>query len=106
VLPAVRRLLPFICSLVLVVMLAGCGGGTQSPAQKTRQAFLFAHPKLTDPQLAALCPSLYPSDFLSKGGVKKYNYKKDKKPFAPTAALKTQATQALGCTAVGTKPKK
>jgi hypothetical protein len=94
-----RRLaaVPVLAALAL----AGCGGtATDGPAR--RDAFILRHGKLKDEQLARLCPSLYPSDFLANP--KKYGYTRDKTRFRPTAAQRADARRA-GCTARGTKPK-
>lgn len=90
------------CALSFVALAAtGCGYGTPAtitPQQKqTRVAFINAHARFSDRELAQLCPGLYPRDFLTKTG--KYpDAKPDKKRTPPkvTAADRTQA-QAAGC---------
>jgi len=97
----VKRLAPAALALALVA--AGCGG-TPNPQQKARADFLKQEKRLGDDELAALCPSLYPSDFLGDAGKKKYGYKLTKKKTVITAQDRANATRA-GCTATGTKPK-
>ena len=91
---------------MLVALLAGCGG-TPSPEQAERAAFLEKYDALNDRDLARLCPSLYPRDFLTRPKrYDKYGYTKpaeDAKPFRPTAAQRRDASGA-GCTSRGTPP--
>jgi uncharacterized lipoprotein len=95
-----------IALALLVGMLSGCGG-TPSPEQTKRVAFLKRYDQLNDRDLARLCPSLYPRDFLtSPKRYDKYGYtkpSKDAKTFRPTAAQRADA-RAAGCTSQGTPP--
>jgi hypothetical protein len=102
-----RRLIPL---LGLLVLLAGCGGGTQTAEQKARKEFLFKYPKLNDPQLARLCPGLYPTDYLNPNRASHYHYdKKDRTKAFPKGyvarGLQTDAAKVPGCTSKGTTPK-
>jgi hypothetical protein len=102
--PARGRLAGALVVLVLLAValpLAGCGG-TPAPAQQRRAAFLHRYRHLDDQQLAVLCPSLYPTDFLARPG--HYNYTRNKTRFRPSSAQRA-AARAAGCTARGTKPK-
>ena len=81
---------------------AGCGSAPTGP-QKQRVDFIKRHQDLKDVELAVVCPSLYPSDFLKKPD--KYHYKKSDRGYKPTARERADA-KAAGCTAQGTKPKK
>lgn len=96
-----RRLLPLLVLAAVGVPLAGCGGGTQSPAQQKRAEFIKKYGNLDDQQLQALCPSLYPSDFLKRP--KHYRYTKKNETFKPTPQQRADA-RAAGCTNRGTPP--
>lgn len=97
-----RRLAP-LCALALTATaFAGCGAAPTGP-QKVRVDFLKAHQNLKDVQLAIVCPSLYPSDFLRKPD--KYHYAKGDRAYKPTARERADA-KAAGCTSQGTVPKK
>lgn len=91
-----------------LLVLAGGAGGLAAcgqepgPAQQKRVEFLEKHDDLSDPELAAVCPSLYPSDFLTKP--KKYRYDEKDRGYKPNAAERA-AAKAAGCTSQGTKPK-
>jgi hypothetical protein len=101
----VRRLLPILALLVVVPVLAGCGG-TQTAEQKARKEFLFKYPKLDDQQLAKLCPGYYPTDFLNPKRSGHYHYTKDKaSKFVFSATLQADATRVPGCKGPGTTPK-
>jgi hypothetical protein len=97
---------PAAVLVVLAAALAGCGA-TPSPQQTRRAAFLEKYDRLNDRDLARLCPSLYPRDFLtSPKRYDKYGYTKpDKnaKRFRPTATERADAG-AAGCTSQGTPP--
>jgi hypothetical protein len=80
----------------------GCGG-TPNPQQAARASFLDKEHKLKDDELARLCPSLYPADYLKDR--KKYGYPENKKP-RPVGPQDQAAARAAGCTPVGTPPKK
>jgi hypothetical protein len=97
-----RRALPLALSAVaLAAGAGGCAYGTSAKLttaqQDARVRFVKDHAKLTDHQLARLCPGLYPRTFLTDR--KKYPLTKDDKartqPRA-TAADRAQAT-AAGC---------
>jgi hypothetical protein len=97
---------PLALGTLLAVALAASGcGGSATGDQAKRKTFLQAKDveKLKDEELARLCPSLYPTDFLARP--KHYRYTRAKKRFVPNASQRTEA-QAAGCTAQGTKPKK
>lgn len=96
-----RRLLAAL--LLALVTLAGSGcGGTPSARQRARESFLKGHESLHDDDLARLCPSLYPTDFLKDA--KKYGYKPVKQPAKLTPADMTSA-QSAGCTSTSTPPR-
>jgi hypothetical protein len=102
-----RRLIPL---LGLLVLFAGCGGGTESAATKARKEFLFKYHDLDDQQLAKICPGFYPTDFLNPKRAKHYHYTKDKKDKLDlTKGVLAQAAKVApsvpGCKAPGTKPK-
>ncbi|MEA2391283.1 MAG: hypothetical protein QOK31_1392 [Solirubrobacteraceae bacterium] len=88
--------------LAVAVMLSGCGG-TPDAQQAARARFLDIEHKLKDDELARLCPSLYPADYLKDR--KKYGYPKNKKPRVLTPQDQANARQAH-CTPQGTPPKK
>lgn len=87
--------------VVFAFTLAGCGG-TPNPEQAKRALFIKQEKGLNDDELARLCPSLFPADFLKEH--KKYSYTVTKKPKKPTPA-DTKNAQAAGCTSTGTPPK-
>src|SRR3954447_11823150 len=89
-------LVPLACLAV-----AGCGKDP-SPSAQARITFLKKYDNLKDPELAAVCPSLYPSDYLKRP--KHYRYDKKDGGYKPNAREKADA-QAAGCTSQGTKPK-
>jgi hypothetical protein len=97
-----------VVPLLLAAAVAGCGG-TASPEQARHADFLKRYGDLTDTELARLCPSLYPRDFLTRPkDYDKYGFSKPKKGdprFKPTARDKA-AARAAGCTDQGTPPKK
>ncbi|MGI8579230.1 MAG: hypothetical protein ACR2K9_01590 [Solirubrobacteraceae bacterium] len=95
------RALAVLLLSVLAVALAGCGG-TPNPEQAKRALFIKQEKKLNDDEMARLCPSLFPSDFLKEH--KKYSYTVTKKPKKPSPADLKNA-QAAGCTSTGTPPK-
>jgi hypothetical protein len=102
-----RRLLPL---LGLLVLLAGCGGGTQTADQKARKEFLFKYPNLNDPQLSRLCPGLYPRDYRNPKRASHYHYeKKDLTKAFPkdyvARGLQADAAKVPGCKGPGTPPK-
>jgi hypothetical protein len=102
-----RRLIPL---LGLLVLLAGCGGGTQSAATLARKDFLFKYHQLDDQQLAKICPHFFPSDFLNPKRAKHYHYSKDKASkldvtAGELAAAAKVASSVPGCKGPGTKPK-
>ncbi len=88
---------------LVALALAGCGGAITGDQAK-RRGFLLSPQvqKLKDEELARLCPSLYPSDYLARQ--KHYHYTRASKRFVPNAQQKS-AARAAGCTAQGTKPK-
>lgn len=90
-------------SLLSAALLAGGCGAQPGGDQAKRDAFLKQYKKLKDPELATLCPSLYPSDYLKEA--KHYRYRALKDPFKPSPQQRSDAEQA-GCTTQGTKPKK
>ncbi len=89
---------------LLALAASGCGAAITGDQAKRRD-FLQnpAVKKLSDQQLARLCPSLYPSDYLARP--KHYRYTRDSKRFVPNAQQRSAASSA-GCTAQGTLPKK
>ncbi len=95
------RALAVLLLSVLAVALAGCGG-TPNPEQAKRALFIKQEKGLNDDELARLCPSLFPADFLNEH--KKYSYTVTKKPKKPTPADLKNA-QTAGCTSTGTPPK-
>lgn len=99
-----RRFLALVPLIALALAGSGCGGTPTGP-QAVRKTFLQAKDieKLKDEELARLCPSLYPTDFLARP--KHYRYTRAKKRFVPTATQRAEARTA-GCTSQGTKPKK
>jgi hypothetical protein len=97
----VRRPVALIAVALAALPLAGCGG-TSSPAQQKRVDFLNRYAELDDQELARLCPSLFPTDYLERP--KHYHYTRNKKTFQPTARQRADARTA-GCTSQGTKPK-
>jgi hypothetical protein len=102
------RRCPIVLAPLLVLALAASGcGGTAAGPQARRKTFLQSKDiqSLNDQELAKVCPSLYPSDYLDKNRAKHYHYTVAKKPFTPTANQVAEAKQA-GCTPQGTKPKK
>jgi hypothetical protein len=99
-LAAVKRLVPLIATAAL---LGGCGSAP-GPQQKGRAAFIKAHSKLHDDELARLCPGLFPSDYLSAQGPKKYGYAKTKKPLTFTPQQQSAALRVPGCKGPGTRP--
>jgi hypothetical protein len=101
-----RRFLPL---LGLLVLLAGCGGA-QTADQQARKDFLFKYPSLKDPQLARLCPGLFPSDYLKPSRASHYHYeKKDRTKAFPkdyvARGLERDAAKVRGCKGKGTPPK-
>jgi hypothetical protein len=98
-----RRPIALGSLLALALAAAGCGG-TPTGDQAKRKTFLQATDvqKLKDEELARLCPSLYPTDFLARP--KHYHYTRAKKRFVPSAHQLAEARTA-GCTKIGTKPK-
>ena len=89
--------------VVPVLALSACGSSPSGDAARTT-AFL-KNPKikvLKDEELARLCPSLYPTDFLARP--KHYRYTRAKKRFAASTELRTLARTA-GWTSQGTPPK-
>jgi hypothetical protein len=63
-----RRFAPLV-ALTTALLVGGCAYGTAAkltPAQQqARTAFIGAHDDYSDRDLARLCPSLYPRDFLT-----------------------------------------
>jgi hypothetical protein len=95
------RALALTLLLVLSLAAAGCGG-TPNGEQAKRALFIKQEKKLNDDEMARLCPSLFPADFLTEH--KKYGYTVTKKPKKPSPADLKNA-QAAGCTPTGTPPK-
>jgi hypothetical protein len=100
-LPDIPRRGAIVLALTATAAIAGCGYGTpaklSSAQEQARVRLIQSHTKLTDRQLAKICPGLYPRDFLTN--TKKYpltSKDKDKKQPQITAADRAQA-QAAGC---------
>lgn len=87
-------------SLALALVSAGCGG-TPPPSAQAKVDFIRKYDKLKDAQLARICPSLYPSDFLRRR--KHYRFDEKDLKFTVTAEQRA-AAKAAGCTGQGTKP--
>src|SRR3954453_9780391 len=97
----VRRLATLLLRPFPGIAVAGCGKDP-SPSAQARITFLKKYDDLKDPELAAVCPSLYPSDYLRRP--KHYRYDKKDAGYKPNPREKADA-QAAGCTSQGTKPK-
>lgn len=95
-----RGLVTLLCA---AIALGGCAGGTPNAQQAARKRFLGEHKALHDDELARLCPSLYPTDYVKDP--KKYGYTTTKQPVKPTPADMASA-RAAGCTSTGTPPRK
>jgi hypothetical protein len=95
------RRFALLIPVVFALTLAGCGG-TPNAEQAKRALFIKQEKKLNDDELARLCPSLFPADFLKEH--KKYGYTVTKKPKKPSPADSKNA-QVAGCTPTGTPPK-
>jgi branched-subunit amino acid aminotransferase/4-amino-4-deoxychorismate lyase len=95
-----RRLLALLVVPLASAGVAGCGRDP-SPEAQQRIVFLKKYEKLKDTELAAVCPSLYPSDYLKRP--KHYRYDAKDRGYKPNATEKADA-QAAGCTSQGTKP--
>ena len=98
-----RRPIALGSLLTVALAVSGCGGSATGDQAK-RKTFLQAKDveKLNDEELARLCPSLYPTDFLARP--KHYHYTRAKKLFVPNVHQRAEARTA-GCTPRGTKPK-
>jgi hypothetical protein len=90
-----------VLPVLLALAIAGCGG-TPNAEQAKRALFIKQEKKLNDDELARLCPSLFPADFLKEH--KKYGYTVTKKPKEPSPA-DLKSAQTAGCTPTGTPPK-